>query len=300
MTENTTTKNFYFPDIEPFLCPDSPISLENDIDNYRNALIETGNSYNIEYANKLLEYVEAVPVKKDFDQYFLHMKKWKKESGYTFNIDYARRKKSFIKYNEKIRLFILKALSSKTFEDRTKYSLDRICDIYGMRLILCFGNSDTLEAIDMCYEVLNETINFFTKKKGYSLKLAEPLLNVDFSQEEHPNIVIPIQSKTCKDYEINIKDYYLNPKKNGYQSLHIVFKSPKGIPIEIQIRTLATHMRVEFDPSCNHDSHDKNKYPERINLNLEKVNLNGFGYYGPGMYHDSIGLVNSIDPFRHF
>jgi len=261
MTENTTTKNFYFPDIEPFLCPDSPISLENAIDNYRNALIETGNSYNIEYANKLLEYVEAVPVKKDFDQYFLHMKKWKKESGYTFNIDYARRKKSFIKYNEKIRLFILKALSSKTFEDRTKYSLDRICDIYGMRLILCFGNSDTLEAIDMCYEVLNET---------------------------------------CKDYEINIKDYYLNPKKNGYQSLHIVFKSPKGIPIEIQIRTLATHMRVEFDPSCNHDSHDKNKYPERINLNLEKVNLNGFGYYGPGMYHDSIGLVNSIDPFRHF
>ena len=103
MTENTTTKNFYFPDIWTFFIVQiSPISLENAIDNYRNALIETGNSYNIEYANKLLEYVEAVPVKKDFDQYFLHMKKWKKESGYTFNHWLCEKKERvFIKYNEK-------------------------------------------------------------------------------------------------------------------------------------------------------------------------------------------------------
>ena len=300
MKTETSANQFIFPDIEPFLCPDEPITLEKAIQNYRKVLIDTGNSYLIAYANKLLEYFETAPSKKDISQYTAHMKKWKKENNYNFTFYVSKRKKSFIKFNEKIRLFILKALNAKTFEEREKYSLDRICDIYGIRLILDFGKKDSTEAIDMCYKFLNETINFFTKEKGYTIKLAEPLVDVGFCAKEHPNVVVPKESKILEAFDVNVKDYYLTPKKNGYQSLHIVFKSPKGIPIEIQIRTFATHMRVEFEPSCNHDSHDNARYPERINLNLDKINISGFGYYAPGKVFDTVSLIQSIDPFVNF
>lgn len=300
MNNTASAKNFIFPDIEPFLCPDEPIALEEAIQNYRHALISTGNSYNIEYANKLLEYLEANPTRKDFSQYISHMKKWKREKKYNFTIHFFRRKKSFIKYNEKIRLFILKSLNAKTYEEREKYSLDRICDVYGLRLILDLGKEDSLEAIDIAYEFLNETIRFFTREKGYNIKLAEPLLNVGFCAKEHPNVVVPKKAKILEDFEVNVKDYYLNPKKNGYQSLHIIFKSPKGMPLEIQIRTLATHLRVEFEEGVSHSAHDNERYPERINLDLEKVNISGFGYYGPDKVFDSIGLTQSIDPFMSF
>ncbi len=300
MSNTTSAKKFIFPDIEPFLCPDEPITLEEAIHNYRKALIDTGSSYNIEYANKLLQYLESNPTRKDFSQYISHIKKWKKEKKYNFAIHFFRRKKSFLKYNEKIRLFILKSLSATTYEEREKYSLDRICDIYGIRLVLDLGKEDSLEAIDVAYELLNETINFFTKEKGYNIKLAEPLLNVGFSAAKHPNVVVPKKAKILRYFEVNVKDYYLNPKENGYQSLHIIFKSPKGIPIEVQIRTFATHLRVEFEEGVRHSDHDSKRYPERINLDLEKINISGFGYYGPGKIFDTIGLTQSIDPFMNF
>lgn len=300
MKTETSAKRFIFPDIEPFLCPNERITLEQSIHNYRKALIDTGNCYCIAYANKLLEYLEATPNIKDFSQYVAHMKKWKKQNNYNFEFDFFMRKKSFIKYNEKIRLYILKALDAKTFEEREKFSLDRICDVIGVRGILDFGKEDSAKTIDMCYKFLNETINFFTKEKGYTIKLAEPLVDVGFCAKEHPNVVVPKESKILEAFDVNVKDYYLTPKKNGYQSLHIVFKSPKGIPIEIQIRTFATHMRVEFEPSCNHDSHDNARYPERINLNLDKINISGFGYYAPGKVFDTVSLIQSIDPFVNF
>lgn len=55
---------------------------------------------------------------------------------------------------------------------------------------------------------------------------------------------------------VTVKDYILNPKPNGYRSLHIIAKIPvhflegkEEIPVEIQLRTIA----MDFWASLEHD-----------------------------------------------
>lgn len=301
---NTRKIKPVFPDINKFLCPEKIISLQKADKNYRNALLNTKLPYNIEYANKLAEYQNInkpgnfIPIKKDFDQFISHMKKWKKSKGYKFQIVFQKRKKNYKKFNEKVRLFIENGLNAETEYEKCKFSLERICDEIGIRLILLLGNVDTLETVKICYEVLCEVNHFFTLEKGYLPINAEPLNDLGFNPENYPNVIVP----TDKDVnipdglELKVKDYYRTPKKHSYQSLHIAYSSSLyGLPFEVQIRTMATHTRVEYETSM-HEEHDKERYPNFIELDRPNINIYGYRFVN-GIVEDLIGLEKSVNPF---
>lgn len=302
----SNTQTPFFPDINFYLCPKSIVSLSEADCAYRKALLETHLPYNIEYANKLVEYQNIyrsqniVPLKRDFSQFMAHMKKWKKKKGYDFSIVFQRRKKGYIKYNDKIRLFITNSILAETDDQKRRFSLGRICDEIGIRLILCLGKEDTHESVSICYEILNEIISFFTIEKGYNPMPAEPLLDLGFEPENYPEVVVPTDNDAhvLSGFELNVKDYYRIPKNNSYQSLHIAFNSSLyGIPFEVQIRTFATHTRVEYKKAL-HSEHDKKRYPNRIELDRENVNIHGYQYVNNEIIEDFVGLEKSVDPFN--
>ena len=306
--------NPIFPDINQFLCGSETLTLQEADKQYREALIKTNLPYNIEYANKLAEYqninkpANFVPIKKDFEQFISHMKKWKKSKGYEFQIVFKKRKKGYKKFNEKVRLFIENSLNAESEYEKWKFSLERICDEIGIRLILLLGNVDTAETVKICYEVLIEVNRFFTLEKGYLPMTAEPLTDLGFNPKKYPDVVVPTDDVIVVPNELQpkVKDYYKTPKSNSYQSLHIAYSSSLyGLPFEVQIRTMATHTRVEYATSL-HEEHDKNRYHNRISLDRNNINIYGYRYihtvdskgHEDYVTEDLIGLEKSVNPFE--
>ena len=300
--ENPKQQQLVFPDINTVLYSDKPILLESAMDEYRKLLLASNTPYNTLYANKLLENKDLtlsknlISLKKDISQLQKHLATWSKKKGYTFPIIIQKRKKSEIKFNDKIRLFL-----TKMFVYGEDLTLDSILDTLGIRIILCLGDVDTLEHILLCRDVLMEVINFFTIEKGYNPHRAEPKLFVGFDSKEHPEVVVPNKETLIpEEFRIYVKDYYSDPKTNTYQSFHIVFKTKCGLPLEVQIRTQATHVRVEY-LKAPHDVHDAEKYPDPIVLKRENINVFGYSYVTKDEtehIEDFVGLEKAIDPFN--
>ena len=288
-----------FPDFNLAVCSENIRTIYDAESIYRQMLLDTKNDYNVLYSNKLLEIRNMLKpqnlalVKKDLEGLIRHLTVWKKQMGYNFPIYFERRKKSDTKCHTKIRLFL-----TKQYIYGEDVTLDSIQDTLGIRIMPCFGNFDTLESIKVCYEILDEVINFFTFKKGYNPRKKGNMFDLTFDANKHPEVVVP-QHQDIVDllkptYSSYVKDYYVNPKSDGYQSLHIVFDGYS--PIEVQIRTFATNLRV--DPL--HDRYNSQKYGDifdQIHLNREKVNIHGYGFIN-GKLQDKVGLEASIDPYN--
>lgn len=287
-----------FPDFNLAICSENLRTISESEDIYRQMLLDTKADYNVLYSNKLLEMQNMLKrrnlsqVKKDLEELIRHLTSWKKKMGYNFPIFFEKRKKSDVKCHNKIRLFLTKQYIYD--EDVT---LDSILDTLGIRIIPSFGNTDTQKSIQMCYEILEETINFFTFKKGYNPHKKGSMLDLGFNPIEHPKVIVPNNSKELikPTYSMYVKDYYSEPKKDGYQSLHIVFD---GIcPIEVQIRTFATHLRVEdLHRNYNIQRYDGIEF-DQICLDRKNVNIQGYGYIN-GLLQDKVGLETSIDPYN--
>lgn len=288
-------ENLSFPDIRNALYNGS--SFREIRSNYVKSLRESGNIYHSIYANKLEECANMVSLENlnelelEFHDFKEHMRKWAKENH--IKIILKRRQKDFLGLNEKIRLFL-----------KTGKSLDKIQDLLGFRIILCTPKTDTSQSVELCYKVLNELITFFALKKHCTFLEAEPTVNT--SLENIPNIFIPKKSMILDGFENNIKDYIIHPKKNGYQSLHMLIKKPNGLIFEVQIRTFAMDLLAEYG-SAHHAGHKQSRYqlPEEsdylkdiMNIDYKKISLPGFSILDDGSIHDLVGLTTSIDPFN--
>ena len=289
-----------FPDFNLAVCSDKTITSYEAENIYRKMLLDTECDYNVLYSNKLLEIQNMLKphnlslVKKDLEGLIRHLTLWKKQMGYNFLIYFERRKKSDTKCHTKIRLIL-----TKQYLYGEDVTLDSIQDTLGIRIILCFGNTETLESIKMCYKILNEVINFFTFKKGYNPRKKGSMFDLNFDAKKHPEVIVPKPNDIAEllkpTYTSYVKDYYANPKSDGYQSLHIVFDGYS--PIEVQIRTFATNLRV----NSLHDKYNSRRYDgvefDQVILDREHVNIHGYGFVN-GILQDKVGLETSIDPYN--
>lgn len=268
-----------FPDYNLALSRER-VSLPKAENRYRKMLLDTKLDYNVFYANKLMEIDRMMEpkilacTKKDLDDLVIHLNNWKRKMKYSSPIKIQRRKKDKCKTHNKIRLNL-----TKHYVNGEDITLDSILDMIGIRIILCLGGStESLENIEYCYEVLNEIIDFFMLKKGYNPHIAEPKLSLGFNPQKYPDVIVPEPNHLIKPgYSVFVKDYYAEPKKNAYQSLHIVFTNRLNLPIEVQIRTFATHLRVEYRDAL-HLEHDIEKYSECDTILLDREKVNIFGY----------------------
>ena len=155
-----------FPDFNLAVCSKNIRTLSEAEDIYRQMLLDTQIDYNVLYSNKLLEIQNMLkrrnlsPVKKDLEELIRHLTAWKKKMEYDFPIYFEKRKKSDVKCHTKIRLYL-----TKQYVYDEDVTLDSIQDTLGIRIMPSFGNVDTMESLKMNYEILEETINFFTFKK---------------------------------------------------------------------------------------------------------------------------------------
>lgn len=278
-----------FPDInEAFI---GAKTLGKACKNYERLLRSQGDIDCVLYANKIEQFRSMTLLTKlrELENEFQELKERVRELGRQKNISIllSRRRKDFIGLNEKIRLFLKKG-----------YSLERILDFLGFRLVILSDEVDTQESIQLCYAVFNEIIKFFVVERGCLITEAEPVLDTGFSQEEHPEIYIPSESLVLEGFEHNVKDYVRTPKRNGYQSLHCVFRKTDGIIFEVQVRTMGMNITAEYGSAC-HKPYKVSKYTEEpIELDYSKIHIPGFIVLPNGEIVDKIGLVKSVDPFN--
>lgn len=304
-----------FPDLREYI--ESLSSLKEIETKYVSALRKINSVYHKLYANKLIEYQETVC---NFDNLFLlesdflklkqHLCEFKKSSEIILPVSLTKRRKNFIGLNEKIRYTLLKSLDNS--QDKTA-SLSQILDILGFRIIV--GNQknstkDELDSVDCCYTILNELFRFFIDL-GYS-PVELNFNKENFVNSKHPNVVLPsTTSYILPGLEIYVKDYIRYPKENGYQSLHVVFKTNSGLSFEIQIRTHSMHYRAEFE-KANHTEYNEEKYKD-VKIVFDPLKTNIMGYKAIPDFSsdkdkenpkliimDQIGLTSSdiADPFN--
>lgn len=177
----------------------------------------------------------------------------------TFSLD--GNKKSFKSFWEKIDM-----LQS---EHR---SIDSVNDIHRFRLITTTSNVDTEENINELYLATLVTIKYFLSK-GYILCTPRPLKDTGFRQRK--GVFVPQKSLIPEIYSQRVKDYVAKPKKNGYQSIHLMFEKQEN-KFEVQLRTFAMHVRAEYENAA----HEKFKQSTRTvkKWDLSKINISGFKY----------------------
>lgn len=288
MTKPNTELNFDFPDIRDALY--SGHTFEEIREIYLKNLQESDSIYNKFYANALLRAENLLSPNHLYEfeeivsKYKEHMRQWGKQ--HNIQIIFKIRRKDYLGLNEKIQLFFHKGKP-----------IEKVLDLLGIRLILCTDKKDTIEDIENCYKVLNETIFYLVNNLNCMLTEAEPRINDDFNKSDHPEIIVPDKDSIFKGFKDNVKDYIIKPKANGYQSLHFVATKPDSTQFEIQIRTYAMDIKAEYGTGI-HSLYKQGRYGFSFDIDYSKINIPGFSLVdGGNEIYDIVGLRKSVDPF---
>lgn len=259
--------------------PSIPAMLET----YEELLLKREDIASIAHAGRLKLYRENIIDKKNL----LELRK-------TFNEIYTLIDKNFPSIH-----FLIEGRRKSFISTDTKIvknlnehkSLDLIRDTNAFRIII-FGSSH--EYISSCYSIMNYIIEFCIKA-GFTPCDADKISKNPSIKQVHPEILIPESSGIDKAFLYAVKDYILNPKANGYQSIHSTFRSPKdGECFEVQIRTFDMHVHAESG-SANHDDYKTKKYASSSSeFDRSKIHIPGYGISSDGQIFDFIGLEKAL------
>ena len=282
---------YNFPPLQEVAEKEKVTTLDELWDAYIEALIASAEMTNQVYANKLLELKQMLQQGKlrKLEKEFHELKRLLGVlvRKYNIKIQISRRQKDFIGINEKIRLYLM-----------DEKPLSKMQDFLGFRLVLCTDKEDSPDSISLCYEVMNELIRYFVSVRKCIITEAEPIIGIGLERSKHPEIVIPEKSLIMPGFENNVKDYVISPKRNGYQGLHVLIRKPDGLVFELQVRTLAMDIRARYG-MADHSNYKIKKYEDvKISLDFDKLHIQGVVVLPDGKIYDTVGLVESIDPFN--
>lgn len=258
-------------------------SIPEVLTKYEQLLRHSGDLLDLAHASKIAEYNHQITNRKyltSLQQNFngIYSLISTKFPDVRFSID--GRRKSLVSTEKKIQKLL-----------KEKMSLDLLRDLFAFRILIFGKNSSSL--ISTCYKIAEAVISYFISK-GFVLCEADPLIGIGFDRELHPNILVPKSSGISANFQFGIKDYILNPKKNGYQSLHFVFRTDSGNCFEIQIRTFDMHLHAESG-EANHKGYKLKTYPSTLSFDRKKINIPGYGLSPEGQLFDLIGLENGLE-----
>lgn len=242
----------------------------------------------LEERNNMLNPQRLKELERGFIEFKDYMRKNAKKHFIPFTIKY--RQKDFIRYNDKIRDCLIRG-----------ESLDKVRDLLGIRIVLTSQPTETIEAVNQCYQILEEVINFFVVEKSGILLEGKVEPDNEFNALKHPEIIIPKDNLISEELEKNVKNYILYPKgEGGYQSIHIVIRMKNGVTVEFQIRTFAMDVSAEEGSSSHLVYAEDRRKDSDIQLDYSKVHLPGFALLPNGNVYDTSGLVKSFNPFNFF
>lgn len=247
---------------------------------YESDLRKSNSTENMLHANKLKEYYNVLTdnkflsnIRKQFD--LLYSRAKKQYPNLLFYLE--GRRKSVISSDQKISLYL-----------EQKKSLDEFRDMLAFRFTLFDDNS--MESIKLAYSLMDDIIEFMISQGFTPCEATQTFQTEGFDANNFPGMIVPTKSFLSSDNIHLVKDYVLNPKESGYQSLHVAFRDYLGRCFEIQIRTFAMHIHAESHSIAGHDSYKSSRYSStEIEFDRTRVHLNGYAV-SEGNLFDYIGL----------
>ena len=225
---------------------------------------QSQNVIDIAHSNLLLRYSTYLASNDFLDSVSDDMTQFRnqivdKYSDITLTI--CGRIKSIVRVEEKFNGYIIEFCSNyyhkygafPSEEEMSKY-LKKFRDLIAYRIIVsvpeqCLKGRDKDKVeIDYLYKIANNLPSFFTKR-GYSIEYASSVVGVSTTHK---------RSKLLQENRRYFKDYIVQPKENGYQSLHIALIDNHShfANIEIQLRTFEMDCFAELDEKVNHSAYE--------------------------------------------
>lgn len=257
---------------------------------YETDLRKTGNIVDVSHAVAIKKYHDLIVdrkflavTRKEFECLYALLEK--EEPNLRFYIE--GRRKSLISSENKI----MKLLNEKK-------SMDLFRDMFAFRIVL-FGHFEEEELVKKCYSVMNQIITHYVIT-GHTLCEEDPV--IETMAKDSPllkQLVRLDHSEIETDFLYGVKDYILNPKENGYQSLHCVFRTQAGYCFEVQVRTLK--MDVEATEGlAEHGAYKKTKYKYQVEFDRTKVHIPGYYISSNGSVYDHVGLEEPLSIIKRY